>query len=300
MVRNLYCSYHMATVLPSTDELHTLQPTSVTERLAGDARLMGGAGYALMLQVAHPVVGAGVSDFSNFRQDPWGRLIRTLDYVNVTVFGGADAAAAMGARTRAMHKQIKGTLPNGEAYHSLEPGAFAWVHATLAHSILRSQELFVGPVSRWERDTFYADWRRLGRYIGVRERDLPDTYPAFAAYIAQMEAEVLEPTQSVADVLDSLMRPARPDPRIPYGAWKALRWPAAQGGRLMTLGMCGPRLRGRLGLEWSPAQERTFRAVAAAHRAASPLVPRAAKRFGPTYLRYRREALEGQGLVIAA
>ena len=107
---------------------------------------MPGSGYALMLQVAHPVVGAGVSEHSNFRADPWGRLLRTLDFTTSMVYGGPELAWDTGRRVREMHKQIKGKLPNGEPYHSLEPEAYAWVHATLADSIVRSHERFVGPV----------------------------------------------------------------------------------------------------------------------------------------------------------
>lgn len=44
---------------------------------------MAASGYALLLQVAHPTVGAGVAEHSNYAQDPFGRLIRTLDYLFV-------------------------------------------------------------------------------------------------------------------------------------------------------------------------------------------------------------------------
>jgi uncharacterized protein (DUF2236 family) len=279
--------------------MRTTMTETITERLAGDARVMNGAGYALLLQVAHPVVGAGVAEHSNFQEDPWGRLIRTLDYVNVTVFGGAEAAAAMGSRTRAMHKQIKGLLPNGERYHSLEPGPFAWVHATLAESILRSHELFVRPPSQHEREVFYADWRSLGRFIGVRERDLPPTYDGFVEYVAQMEAEVLEDTASARTVLASLAQPVRPDvPLLSDGLWKLARWPATHSARLSTVGMMRPVVRERLGLRWSRAQALEFGAFAAAQRAAGPLLPRPLKSFGYTYLDWRREALARQGLAI--
>ena len=131
-------------ILPAPDEVTDLvpRPGSVTWRIAGDGRLMAGAGFALLLQVSHPVVGAGVAEHSDFRNDPWGRLWRTLDYVNLSVFGGPEAAAEIGRRTREMHKRIKGVRPDGERYHALDPEAFAWVHATLAHSILRSHQLF--------------------------------------------------------------------------------------------------------------------------------------------------------------
>ena len=55
-------------------------PGSAVWRHAGDARLLATAGYALLLQVSHPTVGAGVSEHSDFKADPWGRLLRTLDY----------------------------------------------------------------------------------------------------------------------------------------------------------------------------------------------------------------------------
>jgi uncharacterized protein (DUF2236 family) len=116
--------------------------------MASDVRLMAGAGYALMLQVSHPVVGAGVSEHSNFRADPWGRLLRTLDFTTSMVYGGPELAWETGRRVRQMHKHIKGELPNGEPYHSLEPEAYAWVHATLADSIIRSHMRFVGPVDQ--------------------------------------------------------------------------------------------------------------------------------------------------------
>src|SRR4051794_1201167 len=153
-----------------------MTPAPVTRRLTGDARLLMSAGYALVLQVSHPTVGAGVAQHSNFSADPWGRLLRTLDYVNVTVFGGPEAAAEMGRRTRERHKSIKGVRPDGTRYPSLEPEAFAWVHATLAHSILEAQAMFGRRPRRWERDAFYEDWRELGGLVGVRERDLPETY----------------------------------------------------------------------------------------------------------------------------
>ena len=133
-------------ILPPREEWARLaiKPGSITWRHAADARAFTAAGTTLLLQVAHPTVGAGVSDFSNFRADPWGRLFRTLDFTTVLVYGGPEAAAEMGARIRGFHKPIKGKLPDGTPYHSLEPEAYAWVHATLAEAIIRAHERFGG------------------------------------------------------------------------------------------------------------------------------------------------------------
>ena len=122
-------------ILPDDDEVEqiVLGPDSLVWQTFGNARLFFGAGYALMLQVAHPTVGSGVRDHSTFEQDPWGRLLRTMDYLYLFVYGGRDAAA-MGRRLRHLHKQIKGTNADGSRYHALEPEAYAWVHATLMES----------------------------------------------------------------------------------------------------------------------------------------------------------------------
>ena len=77
------------TVLPPREEWAQLAPgpASVVWRRAGDVRVLLTAGYSLVLQVAHPTVGAGVSAHSAFRDDPWGRLLRTLDAFYAMVYG---------------------------------------------------------------------------------------------------------------------------------------------------------------------------------------------------------------------
>lgn len=287
------------TIFPGTDELPALRISATTERVVGDVRLMAGAGYALLLQVAHPVVSAGVAEHSDFAADPWGRLIRTLDYLNVSVFGGPEAAATMGRRTREMHKQIKGLLPDGRPYHSLDPEPFAWVHATLVHALLEVAARFGRPPTPGEREAVYADWRRVGRHIGVRERDLPETYSQFRAYVARMELQTLRDTESVRDVLRALADPVAPPAfGLGPGPWRAARWPAVRAARLSTLGLLGPALRDRLDLEWSRADQLQFGALAAAHRATTPLLPGPAREFGRTYLRWRSDTLRRQGIPV--
>jgi uncharacterized protein (DUF2236 family) len=264
------------------------KPGSVLWRYGGDVRLIGTGAYAILLQVAHPTVGAGVTEHSNFRADPWGRLFRTLDYTYAMTYGGPDLAAATGRGIREMHKRIKGMKPDGERYHALEPEAYAWVHATLAHSIVRGHELLGRPMPLPDVERFYAEWRLSGELIGVRERDLPASWQEFGFYFERMTAERLERTAAVEEVLEALKDPTRPDIRfLPQTAWRLARIPAAHQVELVTAGLLGPELRARLGVPWSLTKERELKLLSAASRAVTPLLPRALRNVGPAYLRWR-------------
>ena len=62
-------------------------PGSLTWRVNREGVLLLGGGRALLLQVAHPLVAAGVAQHSNYREDPFGRLYRTLDTVTMSARG---------------------------------------------------------------------------------------------------------------------------------------------------------------------------------------------------------------------
>src|SRR5258706_4753858 len=163
----------------------------VAWRSASDPRLYLGAGNALLLQVAYPTVGSGVRDFSKFESEPWDRLMRTIDYLNLSVYGGSEAPL-VGQRLRKMHKPIKGVNPDGSRYHALEPEAYAWVHATLADSIVAGQALLGCPLSPPEIEQFYREWLGIGRFVGLRDGDLPPDWATFRIYYEGMIADRLE------------------------------------------------------------------------------------------------------------
>jgi uncharacterized protein (DUF2236 family) len=270
------------------------KPGSPLWRYGGDARLIGTGAYAILLQVAHPTVGAGVSEHSNFRADPWGRLLRTLDYSYAMTYGGAALAEETGRRIREMHERIKGVRPDGVPYSALEPEAYAWVHATLAHSIVRGHELLGTPMPSAEVEPFYAEWRRAGQLIGVREGDLPETWAEFGPYFEQMEANRLERTPAVDEVLEALRAPTRPPlPLLSGPAWRIARIPAVHQTALITAGLLSPRLRERFDIPWTRARERQLRLLGTASRAATPLLPKTMRNIGPSYLRWRQRAIGG-------
>ncbi len=280
--------------MPSPEEYAALTPApgSAVWRAFNDARMLNTAAYATLLQVAHPTVGHGVHQYSSFVKDPWGRLLRTLDYVHGTIYGGPELAGQIGVRVRQMHKTIKGTKSDGSRYSAMEPDAFAWVHATLAHSIFEGRRVFATPMSASEKEDFWSGWMRVGRLIGVRPRDLPATAAAFERYFEAFVDEQLEWTPAVPQVLDTLM--ASPPPGVPGmrpELWRVLRAPMGAQMRVVTTGLMPERLRRRLGLPFSSRQRALFRAIAAGSRASGPLLRGPLREFGPAYVRWRRDAL---------
>ncbi|HEX8495903.1 MAG TPA: oxygenase MpaB family protein, partial [Actinomycetales bacterium] len=92
-------------------------PESVTWRLHADP-IYGIAGLrALLLQALHPVAVHGVFEHSTFREDVWGRLANTAEFVGVTTYGSTVEAITMGARIRAIHMRVSGVEPTtGRSY----------------------------------------------------------------------------------------------------------------------------------------------------------------------------------------
>jgi uncharacterized protein (DUF2236 family) len=284
----------MTSVLPAPEEYAKLAPRPGTPvwRAFNDVRMLATSGYATLLQVAHPTVGHGVHQYSSFTKDPWGRLLRTLDYVHGTIYGGPELAGSIGRRVREMHRTIRGTKPGGERYSAMEPGAFAWVHATLAAAIVEGRATFARPMTAREKEALWAQWLGVGRLVGVRTRDLPADWGGFEDYFARVVAEELEWTPAVPEVLDTLGHSAPPNvPGLPPAVWRLLSRPLSMQLRITTTGMLPPALRGRLGLAYTRADARTFRALAAASRRSTPFVRGPLREFGPAYVGWRREAL---------
>jgi uncharacterized protein (DUF2236 family) len=97
----------------------------VAWRVTSDLRLNVAMLYPLLLQVAHPTIDAGVTEYSDFERRPWDRLMRTMDYVRLLVYGGREAANA-GRRLRKLHQRFRGITQTGTRYSALEPTAHAW------------------------------------------------------------------------------------------------------------------------------------------------------------------------------
>jgi uncharacterized protein (DUF2236 family) len=144
-------------------------PRSVAWRVHGDVTsMMVGGVAALMLQMLHPAVLAGVWDHSRFRDDLNGRLRRTARFIALTTYGTAEEAEAVIDRVRRIHGHVTGTLPDGTPYTANDPTLLAWVHVTEATSFLDAWIRYAEPAMRpADQDRYFAEMARIGTALGA-------------------------------------------------------------------------------------------------------------------------------------
>ncbi|MFI0235652.1 oxygenase MpaB family protein [Streptomyces sp. NPDC016845] len=240
---------------------------------AGEIRALLALPAAFVLQVAHPAVGAGVDEHSVFRTDPWGRGQRSLTSVLLWVYGGEDAAEE-GRRLRRLHRAVQGTDPHGRRYHALTPAYYAWVHATGYPVARYARRYFARPFTPAEDEQFYAEWLRVGRILGIHDRDMPQTTAEFWPYYRKM----LDQEVGRNVVVDELTARDRPVPPPPGHAVLRLLWPAVRpvltrAMAFLATGLLPPEAREAVGLAWTPRQERRLRRFAVLVRWAAPRLP---------------------------
>src|SRR4051812_49757710 len=69
-------------------------PGTMTWRINREGALLLGGGRALVLQVAHPLVAAGVAEVLNYREDPLGGASRAPRVTNPSRFRGGESPGA--------------------------------------------------------------------------------------------------------------------------------------------------------------------------------------------------------------
>jgi uncharacterized protein (DUF2236 family) len=165
-------------------------PKSVAWRVHGDVTtMMVGGLCALLLQMLHPAVLAGVWDHSNFRDDMLGRLRRTARFIAITTYGGREAAEAAIARVREIHRHVHGTMPGGETYSGQDPDLLTWVHATETLSFLRAWIRYGEPgMPRADQDRYFAETSVIARALGAAH--VPTSRAQTERYIEQTRPEL--------------------------------------------------------------------------------------------------------------
>jgi uncharacterized protein (DUF2236 family) len=252
-------------------------PGSMIWQVHREAALFLGAGRALLLQLAHPWVAAGVADQSQVFANPLGRFHRTFSTVYTMVFGTREQALGVARRLYRRHGAVVGTLPQtagafaaGSAYLANEADALRWVHATLAETAVMSHDLVLPHLSDLDRERYWADTRLFASLFGIPQQELPADWASFQAYTAAMaESDILTVSPAARDI-------AR---RIFSGEATWIGPPLWF--RALTAQMLPERLRIAFDLPFGETERRSAERARAWLRRTYPLLPSRLRTVGP-------------------
>ncbi len=247
---------------------------SVTRTINRETVVLLGWGRAILLQLAHPLVAAGVADYSGFRNGVHGYMVRvrhTVGAMLALTFGTEADVRMTAARINAVHSGVRGTLrepvgvfPVGTGYSARNPELLAWVHATLVDSMLVAYEQFVGPLTGEEQDQYCAEASVMGPLLGIPEGILPGSRSALNAYLDKMfGSDQIQVAEQARMVARSLLTPPIGPIATPF------LWPV----RLITLGLLPAAIRNAYGFPWDARDERNFRRVARVVKRARSFLP---------------------------
>jgi uncharacterized protein (DUF2236 family) len=261
------------------------QPESVIRRV-GNSPLVPflGGGPAVLLQVAHPLVAAGVVYHSDYKTDLWQRLLRTLRALYLIVYGSKEEAEAAGESVQAVHAHVYGRtreqlgpFPAGTPYSASDPELMLWVHATLVEASLTAHRRFVGRLAPEEEEAYYAEMGLVARLFGLPSTALPARLADFREYLdAQLAGREICVTALAREVAAVILDAPLPAPlRVLVPAH-----------RLATTALLPQRVREEYGLRWSRAHTLPLALAARSLRVLAAPLLRAAGRVSPQKLSY--------------
>ncbi len=265
---------HQQPVDCQTTGMERPAPGGITWTIAGERLALLAWPRAILLQLAHPLVAAGIAQHSGFRASTFAPLVRlraTVGAMRQLVFGSDDEASAVIARIKAVHDRVHGALPEGAGTHAggarysaHDPALLLWVHATLLDSHVRILEPLLRPFTSDERDRYCREAGSVAVLLGAAAADVPRTWAQLQDYMAAEMASGRVTVGADARALSiDILR----------SALGRLVWPLQRAGELVTVGSLPRAIRSGYGFEWSDARERRRQRVLATLRAVRAATP---------------------------
>lgn len=247
---------------------HLFSPTSPFWRVNREWLMVLSGPRALLLELSHPLVAAGVAQHSNYQGDPLGRLYRTVRMMTDINFGDGRLAKRSAHQVHQCHASVTGQLSRdvgpylaGTRYQANDPLLKLWVLATLVDSIWAVHDLMLQPLSRAEKQAYYVDTQLLGRAFGIPPEMMPPTYDDFVNYMDSMlTSDMLTVGEDARNIVQALFHAPGLGPVIGAASF-------------VSLGLLPERLRTAYGFEWDAGRERWLRRWAALSRHIWPHFP---------------------------
>lgn len=247
-------------------------PGSATWKIASETVVMLGGTRAVLMQLAHPLVGAGVCQHSSYMTEPLARTERTF-ILGQNITFGPHALSHEAARTiNRLHTHVHGELAEaagafaaGTQYKARDPELLLWVHATLIDTILSTYQLFIGPLSLAEQEQYYQESKALVHLLGLAPQDMPATVQDLLYYVNEMVySDKLAATTQSRQLIQHVLYPRSP----------TLLRPFLHLNKQVTCALLPQPIRDIFGLEWSKGQQRAFDFAVRGIRLVVPRLPR--------------------------
>lgn len=249
---------------------------TTVQRINSERAMLLGWGRAILLQLAHPLVAAGVHDHSAFHGgalEAASRLHHTVSAMLALTFGDDGRRATTIAHIRAIHREVHGHLrvdagpfPAGTFYSAEDPALLLWVHATLLDSTVDLYQRVVSPLAPSDRDAYCAESVPALEALGGDAAAAPRTWAALQEYMgAMLNGPLLTVTADAREICLAVLAP-----RIGLAGR-----PLAGFQRLVTSGLLPARIREAYGLPWDERRERRFHRALGIIRTLQHAAPRA-------------------------
>jgi uncharacterized protein (DUF2236 family) len=182
---------------------------SVAWRLHADPAMLAGGMRALLVQALEPRAMAGVDQHSQYREDPWGRLRRTTEFVYQTTYGDLATAEAACARVRRVHEHVRGVDPTtGRLYAASDPDLLLWIHAVEVHSFVVAYRAYAGRLSDADADRYVEEMARVAELVELPAAMTPRSMTELREYLRGVEG--LRLTPAAREGMRTILTPPMP------------------------------------------------------------------------------------------
>lgn len=164
----------------SHDPRGLFAPDSITWKIHSDPSMAVGGIRALFQQALHPGAMAGVAEHSNFREDAWGRLQRTGDYVSTLTFAPTSDAIALTARVRKVHTTLGLD----------DPHLLLWVHMSMVDSFLDVATRSGLSLTESEMNQYLSEMVLFAELVGVNSDQVPRSVSEMQKYFEDISPEL--------------------------------------------------------------------------------------------------------------
>lgn len=165
-------------------------PGSITWKVFREPGILIGSYRALLLQVAHPAVGAGVKIYSDFQKDYLGRAYRTFLNMASIFFGSCSLAKKTANHLHTMHYRIRGVYINErgvqKSFCANDPKLLTWILVTLMDTAIQAYEQLLPALTITEKEKLIEEAQVTAQLMGIPEGYFPKNHSDFIQYFNQI------------------------------------------------------------------------------------------------------------------